>query len=116
MTINSSISDRLEQASVQVVESSIPEDMTLAEWRALRPRAQRRRSRLRRARTPDAARHLAVVPDTACEHLRDSTSRYDEVAKQLTFLLVCPACQTETVIQTIHYEPRFEPLARRQAA
>ena len=62
MTRSSRISERLEQQSVLVVESSIPEEMTIAEWRALRPRTRGRRSRRRRAATPDAARHLAAVP------------------------------------------------------
>ena len=41
-----------------------------------------------------------------CDHLHDSTSRYDAAAKVLTFLLVCPACGIERVVETLAYEPR----------
>ncbi len=119
MSTSSRISERLEEQGVLVVECSIPEDMTIAEWRALRPSMGRRRSRRRRARTPGAARHLVAVPDATCDHLHDTTSRYDRAAKQLTFLLVCRACETERIVETMAYEPRFEPLAehaRAQAA
>jgi hypothetical protein len=44
-----------------------------------------------------------------CEHLHDQTSRYDPVAKTLTFLLVCPRCETEEVVESLRYEPRFKP-------
>jgi hypothetical protein len=47
-----------------------------------------------------------------CEHLYETTSRYDRKRKVLSFLLVCPACQTETVVETLRYEPAF----RRRAA
>jgi hypothetical protein len=43
-----------------------------------------------------------------CEHLFDSTSRYDIEQKLLTFLLVCPVCRTETVVDTLPYEPAFK--------
>jgi hypothetical protein len=36
-----------------------------------------------------------------CDHLHDSTSRYDAAEKVLSFLLVCTMCGTETV----EYEP-----------
>ncbi len=42
-----------------------------------------------------------------CDHLCDTTTRYDARRKLLTFLLRCPECGTETVIETIEYEPRF---------
>jgi len=119
MTSSSRISERVEQQGVLVVECSIPEDLTIAEWRALRPRAGRRRLRRRRALAPDATRHLAAVPDETCDHLHETTSRYDRIEKQLTFLLVCRVCNTEKVVETMAYEPRFEPLgeqAARQAA
>jgi hypothetical protein len=45
MTTASTVSERLEQQGVQVVECSIPEDMTIAEWRQVRPRTGRRRPR-----------------------------------------------------------------------
>jgi hypothetical protein len=40
-----------------------------------------------------------------CEHLHDSTSRYDAAEKVLTFLLVCRTCDTERVVETLEYEP-----------
>jgi hypothetical protein len=46
-----------------------------------------------------------------CDHLQDTTTRYDPVAKLLTFLLICPVCQTEKVVETLDYEPRFKPTA-----
>jgi hypothetical protein len=45
----------------------------------------------------------------SCDHLHESTTRYDSASKVLTFLLVCPVCRTERVVETCHYEPRFEP-------
>jgi hypothetical protein len=44
-----------------------------------------------------------------CDHLHDTTTRYDPVEKRLTFLLICPVCGTERVLETRHYEPRFRP-------
>ena len=44
-----------------------------------------------------------------CDHLHEATTRYDHVAKLLTFLLVCPVCRSEKVIETCHYEPHFQP-------
>jgi hypothetical protein len=44
-----------------------------------------------------------------CEHLHDSTSHYDPDTKLLTFLLVCPICGIENVVETIEYEPQFTP-------
>ena len=41
-----------------------------------------------------------------CDHLHDSTSRYDAVEKVMTFLLVCRACGIERVVETLEYEPR----------
>ena len=43
-----------------------------------------------------------------CEHLHDTTTRYDHSEKLLSFLLVCAVCRTERAIHTLHYEPRFE--------
>jgi hypothetical protein len=40
-----------------------------------------------------------------CEHLHDSTSRYDGAEKTLTFLLVCGTCGIERVVETLKYEP-----------
>jgi hypothetical protein len=44
-----------------------------------------------------------------CDHLHDQTSHYDAGLKLLSFLLVCPVCQTERVVETLEYEPRFRP-------
>lgn len=44
-----------------------------------------------------------------CDHLYDSTSRYDTVSKLLTFLLVCPVCRIEKIVETLEYEPNFIP-------
>ena len=62
----------------------------------------------RRKRHPAAAGHLASVPAPTCDHLHDTTSRYDHAEKILTFLLVCHACGTEKVVLRVPYEPRFE--------
>jgi hypothetical protein len=68
------------------MDSTIPAGMSIAEW-------------CRRGR-----------PRTAqCEHLHESTSRYDPAEKQLHFLLVCPVCKTERLVDTLDYEPRYEP-------
>ncbi len=41
-----------------------------------------------------------------CDHLHDSTSRYDAARKVLSFLLVCTMCGTEKLAETLEYEPR----------
>jgi hypothetical protein len=41
-----------------------------------------------------------------CDHLHDTTSRYDAPEKLLTFLRVCPTCGIEQVVETLEYEPR----------
>jgi hypothetical protein len=41
-----------------------------------------------------------------CDHLHDSTSRYNAAEKVLTFLLVCRACGIERVVDSVEYEPR----------
>jgi hypothetical protein len=41
-----------------------------------------------------------------CDHLHDSTSRYDAAAKVLTFLLVCRTCGIQRVVETLEYEPK----------
>ncbi|HEX4717083.1 MAG TPA: hypothetical protein VH300_01035 [Thermoleophilaceae bacterium] len=45
-----------------------------------------------------------------CDHLFDTTSRYDIERKLLTFLIFCPVCRNETVIETLAYEPHFTPV------
>lgn len=107
-TMHSSISEQLARQSVVPMESTIPPDMTVAEWRRRRPsgaRPKRRYPARRLAATP----RLAAVPTAPCDHLYDSTTRYDHDRKLLTFLLVCPVCATEKVMETQHYEPRFQP-------
>jgi hypothetical protein len=44
-----------------------------------------------------------------CDHLHDTVSRYDHAAKRLELLLTCPVCETEKLIHSLAYEPRFEP-------
>ena len=44
-----------------------------------------------------------------CDHLEDSTSRYDAAEKVMTFLLVCRTCGIERVVETLEYEPRPVP-------
>jgi hypothetical protein len=36
-----------------------------------------------------------------CDHLYDTTSRYETATKVLTFLLVCPVCRVEEVVETV---------------
>lgn len=38
-----------------------------------------------------------------------TTTRYDREAKQLDFLMVCAVCGTEKLVESISYEPRFQP-------
>jgi hypothetical protein len=102
------VSEQLERQGLLVLESSIPEDMTIDQWRR---RPERRAGRRRGSRTPVSARHLLAIPETTCDHLHDTTTRYDRAEKILTFLLVCHVCGTEKVIEALPYEPRFEPLA-----
>jgi hypothetical protein len=85
MTTSSAISELLERRSVVAMESTIPPGMTIEQWR-----------RQRSARPP-------------CDHLHESTTRYDHDRKLLTFLLVCAVCHTEKVVETRHYEPSFTP-------
>lgn len=89
MTFDSSIRRQLLGQSVVPMECTIPRDMTIGQWR------WRRSARSQR---------------TPCEHVHDTTSRYDPAGQLLTFLLVCPVCGTERVIETLHYAPRFRPL------
>jgi len=50
-----------------------------------------------------------------CDHLFDTTTRYDRQRKLLRFLLVCPVCRSERVVETIAYEPEFSPDQRAPA-
>jgi hypothetical protein len=51
----------------------------------------------------------AIFRAAMCDHLFDTTSRYDSARKVLTFLLFCPTCGTgtEKVVETLPYEPAF---------
>jgi ribosomal protein L44E len=94
--------------AMNVVECTIPSDMTIEQWR-----------RLRRGGVPTrgnpwslllaAARRVARHGEQPCDHLHDTASRYDQAAKRLELLLTCPVCKTEKVIHSLAYEPRFEP-------
>ena len=44
-----------------------------------------------------------------CDHLFDTTSSYDSERKLLTFLLLCPVCETSSIVERLPYEPRFRP-------
>jgi hypothetical protein len=58
-----------------------------------------------------ADRSRSIIRQMRCDHLHDTTTRYDPVEKVLTFVLFCPVCRTEKVLETRHYEPRFKPTA-----
>jgi len=51
-----------------------------------------------------AASRLAAPTPAPCDRVHDSTTRYDHDQKLLTFLLICPVCGTERVIETQHHE------------
>jgi hypothetical protein len=94
--------------AANVVECTIPPDVTIGQWR-----------RLRRASVPPrlnpwslllaAAGRVARHGEQPCDHLHDTTSRYDHVARRLELLLICTVCKTEKVVHSLAYEPRFEP-------
>lgn len=84
-----SIAEHLERLSVRSIESTIPEGMTIKDWR----------------RHPSRG----PTPTQTCGHLHDTTTRYDHDRKLLHFLLVCPTCGTEKVVDTQRYEPSFTP-------
>jgi hypothetical protein len=44
-----------------------------------------------------------------CEHLHETTTRYDRQAKRLDFFLVCSACRTAKLLHSLDYAPRFVP-------
>jgi hypothetical protein len=108
MTKNVSISEALERQSVVAMESTIPAEMTVDEWRRQRSAKPRRR---RSSRLLAATRRVVPLRPVPCDHLHETTTRYDHEQKQLSFLLVCPVCGTEKVIESQHYEPRFVPHA-----
>jgi hypothetical protein len=83
LTMLSSFSEQLLRQSLVPRESTIPPDLTIA------PR-------------------VVSLPATPCNHLHDTTTRYEHAQKLLTFLLVCPVCGTEKIVDAQHYEPRFQ--------
>jgi hypothetical protein len=96
------------------VESTIPSDMTIGEWRAML--AARKGRRPKRPGIVATARRVVPLRAPSCDHVHATTTRYDHGARRLTFLLVCPACGTEKVLETMAYEPRYEPTPLRRAA
>jgi hypothetical protein len=44
-----------------------------------------------------------------CDHFFDTTSHYDSDRKLLTFVLFCPVCRNERVVERLAYEPHFTP-------
>ena len=108
MTDEHSVSQELERQAVVHMESSIPPEMTIEDWRRLRSE-RRRSSRARSSRLRAAARRVVPLRPVPCDHLHDTTTRYDPVEEVLTFLLICPVCRTERVLERRHYAPRFQP-------
>jgi hypothetical protein len=106
--VSSPISEQLVRRSVVRMECTIPPEMTIAQWRRQRASGPGQKGP-RLGRLLAAASRLVSLPAAPCDHMHDSTTRYDHDQKLLTFLLVCPVCCTEKVMETQHYEPRFEP-------
>ena len=98
--------------NIAVVECTIPPDMTIERWRRLR-RSAAPAQRDQWSRLLAAARRVARRGERRCDHLHDSVSRYDHAAKRLELLLTCSVCQTEKLIHSLAYEPRFEPSVAR---
>jgi len=108
MSPSSDISLHHQRAAVVPIESTIPPDMSIAEWRKLRASRPRPKRRRRPLALGGGGKVVPLRPD-ACNHLHETTTRYDHARKLLTFLLVCPTCGTEKVVETQRYEPRYEP-------
>ena len=87
------------------MEGTIPGELTLEQWRALRPRRKRERS----ARLVAGVRRVVALRPVTCDHVCDATTRYDRAQKRLTFFLACSVCGSAKVIKTVGYEPRFDP-------
>ena len=91
--------------AVDIVECTIPAHMTIAQWRRTPSPAK----------GPSASRELGAVLRSAprhevrCDHLHDTTTRYDREAKRLDLLMFCSICGIEKLVESIPYEPRFEP-------
>jgi len=103
MTPAPSISRAIEAQSIAWMECTIPGDMTIEQWR------RQRSARQRPSRVLAAVRRVVPLRAVPCDHLHDTTTRYDPVEKRLSFFLVCSACGTEKLVETQRYEPRFTP-------
>jgi ribosomal protein L44E len=90
-----------------VVECTIPPDMAIERWRRLR-RSTATTQRDPWSRLLAAARRVARHGERPCDQLHDTVSRYDHAAKRLELLLTCPVCETEKVMYSLVYEPRFD--------
>jgi hypothetical protein len=113
MTLRSEIPPHLRR-SVATIESTIPPDMTIVEWRKLlasRQPAKRRRRPLGLGRRGKLVplRPATAEEQDSCEHLHETTTRYDHERRLLTFLQVCSTCGVEKVVETQPYQPRYEP-------
>ena len=98
------IAEHLLRQSVVTMESTIPPHMTIEQWRRLRsPGAQPKRRYS--VSLLAAARRVVSLRPAPCDHLHESTTRYDQEQKVLTFLLVCPVGGTEKVMKTQHLSP-----------
>jgi hypothetical protein len=105
-----SISELLARQSVVPMQSTIPPKMTIAQWRRRRRSSRREPERRYTApHSPPAASRLQSLRAPSCDHLCETTTRYDPDLRLLTFLLICPVCGTGKVMETQRYEPRFEP-------
>jgi hypothetical protein len=49
--------------------------------------------------------------DPACGAFHETTTRYDREAKRLDLFLLCPRCGTARRIESLDYDPRFDPIA-----
>ena len=100
-------------APIRTIDDPTTRGKTIPSGRPARP--ARRRSALNRpagngsSGAPATVRQLVPDRSEPCDHLHDTTSRYDHSEKVLSFLLVCPVCKTEKLIHKLDYEPRFEP-------
>jgi hypothetical protein len=106
---------------VITIESTIPPDMTIAQWHELlasRQPAKRRRRVLGRGRRGEVVALRSTVAEQAdpCDHLHETTTHYDHERKLLTFLSVCRTCGNERVVEALPYEPRYEPTQPQRSA
>jgi hypothetical protein len=90
------------------MESSTPLGLTCDAWRRWRsPRLRCRQ--LPGARLLAAGLRILALGARRCRHFHESTTRYDDNQKLLSFLLVCRVCGIEKLVHRQPYEPRFEP-------